>query len=207
LEVGCGAAALVSQCAALCGFKVVMTDFPHVLEWACENVRRNIGKQWMGHPHLEESLLKSEPGSVSPLLSSRTLRWGEASDLPTEPFDLVVAADCLYAPTSHEDGGDNNALQDKLLLTLQGLLANGRTKLLVSYQNRTGQERIFVHETLLAVLPDNYVVDEIHSTSSKGAKISEQYVHAMAWVRPKGCENVAVSTAAADGGETNRNTR
>jgi len=176
LELGCGTAALVSQCAALCGYNVVMTDLPHVLEWACNNAKQNSSFQWAGHPRLQESLYKSKPGSVSPLLSAKPLRWGETSDLPSEEFDMVVVADCLYA--MREDNG-SDSLMDKLLLTLRGLLANDRTKLLVSYQNRTGQERKFVHETLPFAFPD-YVVAKIHPSSA----ISD-LVHAMAWVLPK----------------------
>ena len=104
------------------------------------------------------------------------LRWGEASDLPSEDYDIVVAADCVYATQDDPD------LQDKLLFTLKHLLANGRTKLLVSYQLRTGREAIFVHETLPEVLND-YVVEEIHQDyETKKESISHAMMY---WVRPR----------------------
>jgi predicted nicotinamide N-methyase len=171
LELGCGAAALVSQCAALVGIKSVMTDLPQVVEWARQNVEHNFSNQWRGNPYLAESIQKSEQDSVSPLITARTLCWGEASDLPSEDFDIVVAADCLYATRDDPD------LQQKLLFTLKGLLANGRTKLLVSFQNRNGREATFVHETLPAVLTD-YVVEEIHDRD-------DNINNAMLWVLPK----------------------
>ena len=179
LELGCGTAALVGQCAALCGIKTVMTDLPQVLEWAKQNVRHNFTDQWKNHPHLEMSLQRSKPGSISPLLAAQSLCWGEPSDLPHELFDIVVAADCLYATY------DEPELQDKLLYTLTNLLANKRTKLLVSYQLRTGYERTFIHEKLLTSLNNEYVVEEIRDCPSITGK-----VHSLAWVLPKKCATI-----------------
>ena len=45
LELGCGGAAIVAQCAALRGMRVVATDLPEVLGWAARNVELNRPEQ------------------------------------------------------------------------------------------------------------------------------------------------------------------
>ena len=173
LELGCGGAALASQSASLRGFKTTMTDLPHVVEWAKQNVTLNCSDQWNGHPQLKKSIEHSNRDSVAPLLTAKGLCWGEASDIPSETFDYIIAADCLYA--TH----DNPDLLSKLLFTLKQLLVNGRTKLFVSYQLRSGNERTFLSETLPKVLT-GYVVEEI--TRGGGKK---DHICVLAWVRPK----------------------
>lgn len=189
LELGCGTAALVSQCAALCGAQCVMTDLPEVMEWAKLNAKTNSVNQWKSRRlddndrDYQDAVDASSPGCVSPLLSARTLRWGESSDLDEleteEPglFDIVVAADCMYATQ------DNPDLQAKFLSTLERLLANGRTSLFLSYQLRTGQERLFVDQVLPSVFP-NYVVEEVNHSTAGGA-VRDTGVYSMVWLRPK----------------------
>jgi predicted nicotinamide N-methyase len=184
LELGCGTAALVSQSAALCGAYCVMTDLPDVLEWAKLNAKSNCVNQWKASPdYYQLAMEESTPGSVSPLLSARTLRWGEPSDLEQlekeeqwKAFDIVVAADCMYATNENPD------LQAKLLFTLERLLANGRTKLFISYQLRTGQERIFVDQILPSAFP-HYVVEEVNHNAAGGVR--DAGVYSMVWFRPR----------------------
>eukprot|EP00980_Cylindrotheca_fusiformis_P003444 scaffold770_cov109-Cylindrotheca_fusiformis.AAC.11 len=193
LELGCGTAALVSQCAALCGAQCVMTDLPDVLEWAKLNARSNSAVQWNGHPKYLQALEDSSPGSVSPLLSARTLRWGESSDVESccyleeetsSSFDIIVAAECLYVTE------DNPDLQAKLLSTLEQLLnkddGTKKTKLFLSYQVRTGKEKVFVNQTLPSVFP-HYVVEEVNQRSSTGT-VRDADVYSMVWFRPKSAE-------------------
>ena len=197
LELGCGTAALVSQCAALSGAQAYMTDLPEVLEWAKQNARTNLANQ-NGGPQSQSPVVskQSPPGTctsrkIGPNLWAMVLRWGEASDLEkiqqtlqednddnNTPcyFDIVVAADCLYATS------DNPDLQSKLLETLKGLLLNGRTKVFFSYQLRTGEEKKFVERVLPSLFP-NYMVEEVNHRS--GSSVMDSTVYSMLWFRPK----------------------
>ncbi|CAJ1945970.1 unnamed protein product [Cylindrotheca closterium] len=209
LELGCGTAALASQCAALCGAQTFMTDLPEVLEWAKQNAKTNLANQlaWKQRqdgqatsqpPPLDTSSLS--PRNIGPNLSAMVLRWGETSDLveiqralqeeegdnnnnnnnnggnPSSYFDIVVAAECLYATS------DNPDLQSKLLETLKGLLSNGRTKVFFSYQLRTGDEKLFVEQVLPSVFP-NYMVEEVNHRNDDS--VMDTNVYSMLWFRPK----------------------
>jgi hypothetical protein len=77
---------------------------------------------------------------------------------------------------------ENPDLQAKLLFTLERLLANGRTKLFISYQLRTGQERIFVDQILPAAFP-HYIVEEVNHNAADGVR--DAGVYSMVWFRPK----------------------
>ena len=193
LELGCGTSALVSQCASLCGAQCVMTDLPEVLEWAIQNVKLNSAKQWKERSpaELQKAKARSNRNSIAPLLSAATLRWGEESDLeklfveqhPKINFDIIVAADCLYATQENLD------LQTKLLSTLKALLLNNHggarsTKLFISYQLRTGKERIFVHEVLPMVFP-NYVIEPVIIKDSGNRKVKKNLAYEMVWFIPK----------------------
>ena len=149
LELGCGAAAIVSQCAALHGFQTMMTDLPEVVSWAKHNVALNVACHWDGHPHAAQALALTRPGDVSPLVRAQPLEWGAERDVDClgleRDLDYVFAADCIYA-TSAEP-----SLCDKLLCTLN-LLLGSHTQLLISYQcRRESEERDFIESKLPAM--------------------------------------------------------
>ena len=154
LELGCGTAAIVAQCAALHGMHAVATDLPEVLGWARRNIELNRPHQW-GHGPVAAA-------AAADRLRLQTLRWGDAAAAAQVMcehcggdagggdagggggFDYVLAADCIYATR------DDPQLTAMLFDTLRALLRGRRTVLLLAYQSRFGRasEREFVEQTL-----------------------------------------------------------
>jgi hypothetical protein len=109
------------------GLPSVATDLLEVVKMADMNVRINRQSHGLGDR-----------------LALQALEWG--TDSPgdaTTHYDLILAADCLYATATVHD------LDVKLLQTLESLMGP-KSILLIAYTVRSGNERLFF-STKLAI--------------------------------------------------------